>query len=103
MSRQGPSSGVVSIPGTGGTVIHQDRTGDLFDCYVSGTDTCDSEYDDDIIIVKLGSRSKVYLKSLKDLDLELEAIIAMSPPTHPLNFSVQNNIEISSCMNSLII
>ena len=83
MSRQGPSSGVVSIPGTGGTVIHQDRTGDLFDCYVSGTDTCDSEYDDDIIIVKLGSRSKVYLKSLKDLDLELEAIIAMSPPpTH---------------------
>ena len=64
MSRQGPISGVVSIPGTGGTVIHQDRTGDLFDCYVSGTDTCDSEYDDDIIIVKLGSRSKVYLKSL---------------------------------------
>ena len=52
-------------------------------------------------VVKLRSRSKVYLKSLiRDLDLELEAIIAMSPPTHhPLNFSEQNNIEISSCMN----
>ena len=55
-------------------------------------------------IVKLGSRSKVCLKSLiRDLDLELEAIIAMSPTTttthHPLNFSEQNNIEISSCMN----
>ena len=37
-----------------------------------------------IEIVKLGSRSKVYLKSLRDLDLELVAIIAMSPPTtHP--------------------
>ena len=36
------------------------------------------------VIVKLGSRSKVYLKSLiRDLDLKLEAIIAMSPPpTH---------------------
>ena len=36
-------------------------------------------------IVKLGSRSKVYLKSLiRDLDLELVAIIAMSPTTtHP--------------------
>ena len=34
-----------------------------------------------IYIVKLWSRSKVYLKSLRDLDLELEAIIAMSPPT----------------------
>ena len=33
------------------------------------------------IIVKLGSRSKVYLKSLiRNLDLELVAIIAMSPP-----------------------
>ena len=33
-------------------------------------------------IVKLGSRSKVYLKSLiRDLDLELVAIIAMSPTT----------------------
>ena len=32
--------------------------------------------------VKLGSRSKVYLKSLiRDLDLELVAIIAMSPTT----------------------
>ena len=30
-------------------------------------------------IVKLGSRSKVHLKSLRDLDLELEAKIAMSP------------------------
>ena len=35
-------------------------------------------------IVKLGSRSKVYLKSLiRDLDLELIAIIAMSPPPPP--------------------
>ena len=52
-------------------------------------------------IVKLGSRSKVNLKSLiRDLDLELEAIIAMPPPpTHPGNFSEQNNIDISSCMN----
>ena len=50
---------------------------------------------------KLGSRSKVYLESLiRDLDLELVAIIAMSPTTtHPLNFSEQNNIIISSCMN----
>ena len=32
-------------------------------------------------IVKLRSRSKVYLKSLRDLDLELLAIIAMYPPT----------------------
>ena len=38
-------------------------------------------------IVKLGSRSKVYLKSLiRDLDLELVAIIAMSPPTHHKTF-----------------
>ena len=43
---------------------------------------------------------KVYFKSLRDLDLELEAIIAMPPPpTHPGNFSEQNNIEISLCMN----
>ena len=57
------------------------------------------------LIVKLGSRSKVYLKSLRDLDLELIAIIAMSPPTttHPGNFSEQNNIEIFSCMNWSII
>ena len=34
-------------------------------------------------IVKLGSRSEVHLKSLRDLDLELEAIIAMSPPPPP--------------------
>ena len=54
-------------------------------------------------VVKLGSRSKVNLKSLRDLDLELVAIIAMSPPTHPGNFSEQNNIEISSCMNLLVI
>ena len=51
-------------------------------------------------IVKLGSRSKVYLKSLiRDLDLELVAIIAMSPTTthhHPLNFSGSNNSFISS-------
>ena len=33
--------------------------------------------------VKFGSRSKVYLKSLiRDLDLELVAIIAMSPTHH---------------------
>ena len=37
-----------------------------------------------VIIVKLGSRSKVHLKSLiRDLDLELEAIIAMPPPPPP--------------------
>ena len=35
------------------------------------------------IVVKLGSRSKVYLKSLGDLDLELDSIIAMSPPPPP--------------------
>ena len=35
-------------------------------------------------VVKLGSRSKVYLKFLvRDLDLELEAIIAMPPPPPP--------------------
>ena len=39
-----------------------------------------------VLIVKLGSRSKVYLKSLGDLDLELVAIIAMSPPTHHETF-----------------
>ena len=58
-------------------------------------------------IVKLGSRSKVYLKSLiRDLDLELVAIIAMSPtqpPPPPWNFSEQNNIEISSYINWLVI
>ena len=32
-------------------------------------------------IVMLVSRSKVYLKSLRDVDLELEAIIAKSPTT----------------------
>ena len=38
-------------------------------------------------IDKLGSRSKVYLKSLiRDLDLELVTIIAMSPPTHHQTF-----------------
>ena len=52
------------------------------------------------IIVKLGSRSKVYLKSLiRDLDLELVAIIACLLHHHPENISEQNNIEISSCMN----
>ena len=45
-TRPGPSTGVVSRPGLGGTVIHQDRTGDLFDYYVSDTDTCDSGDDD---------------------------------------------------------
>ena len=30
-------------------------------------------------IVKLRSRSKVYLKSLRDLDLEIDSIIAMYP------------------------
>ena len=39
-----------------------------------------------VLIVKLGSRSKIYLKSLGDLDLELVAIIAMSPPTHHETF-----------------
>ena len=40
------------------------------------------------IIVKLGSRSKVYLKSLiRDLDLELKAIIAcLHPHTHHETF-----------------
>ena len=39
------------------------------------------------IIVKLGSRSKVHLKSLiRDLDLELVAIIAMSPTTTQKTF-----------------
>ena len=55
-----------------------------------------------IDIVKLRSRSKVYLKSqIRDLDLELDSIIAMPPPPthHPGNFSEQNNIEISSSMN----
>ena len=33
-------------------------------------------------VVKLGSMSKVYLKSLRDLDLELDSIIAcLHPPT----------------------
>ena len=51
------------------------------------------------IIVKLVSKSKVYLKSvIRDLDLELEAIIACLHH-HPGNFSEHNNIEISSCMN----
>ena len=37
------------------------------------------------LVVKLGSRSKVYLKSLiRDLDLELVAIIAMYPPPPPM-------------------
>ena len=39
-----------------------------------------------MIIVKLGPRSKVYLKSLRDLELELVAIIAMYPPTHHETF-----------------
>ena len=55
-----------------------------------------------LCIVKLGSRSKVYLKSLiRDLDLEVDSIIACLH--HPENFSEQNNIEISSCMNWLVI
>ena len=33
-------------------------------------------------IVKLGSRSKVYLKSQGNLDLELDSIIVMSSTTH---------------------
>ena len=49
-------------------------------------------------MVKLRSRSKVYLKYLRDLDLELVAISAM-PPTQSPNFSEQINIEISSCLN----
>ena len=47
-----------------------------------------------LFVVKLGSRSKVYLKSLRDLDLELDSIIAMPPTTtHPENFFEQNKIE----------
>ena len=49
-----------------------------------------------VLIVKLGSRSKVYLKSLGDLDLELVAIIAMSPPTHhsPIKlFSIDEKVN----------
>ena len=34
--------------------------------------------------VKLGSRSKVYLKSLRDMDLDLDPIIDMSPPIKPI-------------------
>ena len=73
-------------------------------------------YSTHIDFVKLGSRSKVNLKSLiRDLDLELVAIIAMSPtisphvpiklfisPHVPYKFSEHNNIEISSCMNLLV-
>ena len=36
-----------------------------------------------VVIVKLRSRSKVYLKCLRDLDLELDSIIAMPPPPPP--------------------
>ena len=32
------------------------------------------------LVVKLGSRSKVYLKSLRDMDMDLNSIIDMSPP-----------------------
>ena len=51
------------------------------------------------------SNLKVYLQSLWDLDLELDAIIAMSPPPAPplWYFSEQNNINISSCMILLVI
>ena len=45
-------------------------------------------------IVKLGSRSKVYLKSLiRDLDLELKAIIAMSPHTTHKTFLIRITLK----------
>ena len=37
---------------------------------------------------------QTYFKSLRDLDLELVAMIAMYPPTHPENFYEQNDIDI---------
>ena len=48
-----------------------------------------------VIIVKLGSRSKVYLKSqIRDLDLELVTIIAMSPPTNTIHETVLSGITL---------
>ena len=47
---------------------------------------CDIVQKNKVFVVKLGSRSKVNLKSqIRDLDQELVAIIAMSPTTttHP--------------------
>ena len=46
---------------------------------------------------------KVYFKSLRDLDLEFEAIIAISPPPTHHHFSEWNKIENSSHINSLVI
>ena len=46
-------------------------------------------------VVKLGSRSKVYLKFLvRDLDLELEAIIAMPPPPPPTQETFPSRITL---------
>ena len=53
-----------------------------------------------VLIVKLGSRSKVYLKSLGDLDLEVVAIIAMSPPTH--HETMKPELQINLFMYELI-
>ena len=48
-------------------------------------------------IVKLGSRSKVYLKSLiRDLDLELVAIIAMPPTTTTTHETFLSRIKLKS-------
>ena len=45
---------------------------------------CDIVQKNKVFVVKLGSRSKVNLKSLRDLDLELVAIIAcLHPPPPP--------------------
>ena len=49
------------------------------------------------------SNLKVYFKSLRDLDLEFEAIIAISPPPTHHHFSEWNKIENSSHINSLVI
>ena len=46
VSRPGPSTDVMSKPGPIGTVSHNDRMDNLFDYYISDTDTCESEDDD---------------------------------------------------------
>ena len=49
---------------------------------VSALCSTDPSREQENLVVKLGFRSKLYLKSLRDLDLELVAVatIAMSPP-----------------------
>ena len=57
------------------------------------------DFDDDLLdlVVKLGSRSKVYLKSLiRDLDLELGAIIACIHHHHHKTFL--NRITLKSLL-----